>query len=99
FDSEPLPKSATASSTEEGRWYVVSYMALSLSTVNGVPDAIGRRRHFEFVVADRIRDRVDHGSRCADRAGLATTLDAEPIARTQRRGVVHLERRQIVGAR
>ena len=52
-----------------------------------------------LVVADRVRDGVDHGGRCADRAGLAAALDAERIARTQRRGVVQLERRQIVGAR
>src|SRR6267378_4589954 len=71
----------------------------SLSTVNGVPDAIGRRRHFKFVVANRISDRVDHGRRRADGAGLAATLDAERIARAQRGGVGELERRQGVGAR
>src|SRR5664279_2077705 len=71
----------------------------SLSAVNGVPDAVGRRRHFKLVVADRIGDGVDDGGGCADRAGLAATLDAERIARAQRRGVVQLERRQIVGAR
>ena len=35
----------------------------------------------------------------ADRAGLAAALDAERIARAQRRGVRQLERRQVVGAR
>src|SRR2546429_1712795 len=72
---------------------------ISLLTVDRMPDAIGRRRHFEFVVADRIGDRVDHRSRCADRAGLAAALDAERIARTQRRSVTQLERRQVVGPR
>src|SRR5207249_5771296 len=68
----------------------------SSSTVNRVPDAIRRRRHFQLVVADGIRDGVDDGGRGADRAGLAAALDAERVARTQRRGVLYLERRQIV---
>ena len=72
---------------------------LRLLAVNGVPDPVGRRRHFQLVVADRVGDGVDHGGGRADRAGLAAALDAERIARAQRRGVVQLERRQVVGAR
>jgi hypothetical protein len=63
----------------------------SLLTVNRMPDAVGRRGHFELVVADRVRDGVDDRGRCADRAGFAAALDAERIARTQRRGVRQLE--------
>src|SRR5882757_3536553 len=61
-------------------------------TVKCVPDAARRRGHFEFVVADRIRDRVDHGGGGADRAGLAAALDAERIARTERWRMRQLER-------
>ena len=63
------------------------HVLVSLSAVNGVPHAIGCRRHLKLVVADRVGDGVDDGGRCADRAGLAAALDAERIARTQRRGV------------
>ena len=64
-----------------------------------MPDAVGRCRHFQFVVADGVGDGVDDGRGCADRAGLAAALDAERIARTQRRGVRTLERGQILGPR
>src|ERR1700745_4287624 len=68
--SLPLPNRLAASSTEGGGWEVVSYMASPPLTVDRMPDAIGRRRHFQLVVADGVRDRVDHGSRGTDRAGL-----------------------------
>ena len=42
---------------------------------------------------------VDDRRGGADRAGLAAALNAEWIARTQRRGVLHLERWQVLGAR
>src|SRR5260370_32137610 len=64
---------------DDGKWSR-TYL-FSLSTVNGVPHPIGRGRHFELVVTDRIRDGVDHGGRSADRAGLAAAFDAERIAR------------------
>src|SRR6202047_5419025 len=72
---------------------------LLCAAVDGVPHPIGCRRHLELVVADRVRDGVDDGGGCADRAGFAATLDAKRIARTQRRGVRQFERRQVVGAR
>src|SRR3982074_1859860 len=58
---------------------------MTISTVDSMPDPVGCRRHLQSVVADRIGNGVDHGSRRADRAGLAATLDAQGIAGTQRR--------------
>src|SRR5260370_40051899 len=62
--------------------------------VNGVPDTVGRRRHFQPVVADRVRDGVDDGGGRADRARLAASLDAQWIAWAERRGACQFDRLQ-----
>src|SRR5579862_8308373 len=91
-----LPRRWRGDDRLSGTWL---YSLYSLSTVNGVPHPVGCCRHFQLVVADRIGDGVDDGGGCADCAGLAATLDAQGIARTQRRGVGQFERWQVVGAR
>src|SRR5438045_3255211 len=56
--------------------------------VQGLPDALGRRRHRELLglaaeagVVERVDDRVHRRRRRADRAELAHALDAERVER------------------
>src|SRR6516165_7973524 len=84
---------------DDGMSWNTWFISLLCIAMDGVPHPVGCCRHLELVVADRVRDSIDDGRRCADRARLATAFDAQRIARTQRCGVAQLERWQIVGAR
>ena len=65
----------------------------------GAPDGLGRRRHRDVLMAERVGERVDHRGRRSDRARFAATLEAERIGRARRGDGRDIVRRQIVGAR
>ena len=75
---------------------------LPMRLANGVPDALGRCRHFDVAHPEfgkRIDDRVDHDSKGRRRAAFSARAHPEPIARRRHFAERGGECRQQIGAR
>ena len=75
---------------------------LPMRLANGVPDALGRCRHFDVAHPEfgkRIDDRVDHDSKGGRRAAFSAGAHPESIGRRRHFAECRRERRKCVGSR